>query len=106
MHKKYGDCYHFNQQRDGAELSLALSLQTNKGVKNMSIYIDSYNIRVEGEEENSKNKKASLEEKMSMSSKDGMNSKAFIDMVEQISDSHDARCDIHFKVMLKQHRYE
>ena len=47
----------------------------------MSIYIDSYDIRVEGEEENSKNKKAPLVEKMSMSSKDGMNSKAFIDMV-------------------------
>ena len=71
----------------------------------MSIYIDSYDIRVEGEEENSKNKKAPLEEKMSMSSEDGMNSKAFIDMVEQIGDSHDARCDVHFTVVLTQHRY-
>ena len=106
MHKKYGDCYHFNQQRDGAELSLALSLQTNKGVKNMSIYIDSYNIRVDGYDYNSKTKKDVPAEKANMSSKDGMNSKAFIDMVEQISDSHDARCDVHFKVMLKQHRYE
>ena len=48
----------------------------------MSIYIDSYNIKIEGEDNNSKNKKAPIVEKMSMSSKDGMNSKAFIDMVE------------------------
>ena len=71
----------------------------------MSIYIDSYDIRVEGEDHDSKNKKAPLVEKMSMSSKDGMNSKAFIDLVEQIGDSHDARCDVHFKVIMKQHGY-
>ena len=90
------------------ELSLELGsislTQTKKGVS-MSIYIDSYDIRVEGEDHDSKNKKAPLVEKMSMSSKDGMNSKAFIDMVEQIGDSHDARCDVHFKVIMKQHRY-
>ena len=40
-----------------------------------------------------------------MTSKDGMNSKAFIDLVEQIGDSHDARCDVHFTVVMKQHRY-
>jgi len=71
----------------------------------MSIYIDSYDIRVEGEDHDSKNKKAPLVEKMSMSSKDGMNSKAFIDMVEQIGDSHDSHCDIHIDVIMKQHRY-
>ena len=71
----------------------------------MSIYIDSYSIRVEGEDYNSKNKKAPLVEKMSVSSKDGMNSKAFIDMVEQIADSHDANCDVHCHITLKQHRY-
>ena len=80
-----------------------LNKQT-KGVS-MSIYIDSYDIRVEGEEENSKNKKAPLEEKMSMSSEDGMNSKAFIDLVEQIGDSHDANCEIDVQVTMKQHRY-
>ena len=40
-----------------------------------------------------------------MSSKDGMNSKAFIDMVEQIGDSHDSHCAIHIDVTMKQHRY-
>ena len=43
--------------------------------------------------------------KLNMSSKDGMNSKAFIDMVEQIGDSHDSHCDIHIDVIMKQHRY-
>ena len=71
----------------------------------MSIYIDSYDIRVEGEDHDSKNKKAPLVEKMSVSSKDGMNSKAFVDLVEQIGNSHDAMCDVHFKVIMKQHRY-
>ena len=71
----------------------------------MSIYIDSYNIKIEGEDNNSKNKKAPIVEKMSMSSKDGMNSKNFIDMVEQIGDSHDANCEIDVQVTMKQHRY-
>ena len=71
----------------------------------MSIYIDSYDIRVEGEDHDSKSKKPPLVEKLKMSSKDGMNSKAFIDMVEQIGDSHDARCDVHCHITLKQHRY-
>ncbi len=43
--------------------------------------------------------------KLNMSSEDGMNSKAFIDLVEQIGDSHDANCDIHIDVIMKQHRY-
>ena len=71
----------------------------------MSIYIDSYNIRVDGEDHDSKSKKAPIINKLSMTSKDGMNSKAFIDMVEQIGDSHDARCDVHFTVVMKQHSY-
>ena len=71
----------------------------------MSIYIDSYDIRVEGEDHDSKSKKPPLVEKLKMSSKDGMNSKAFIDLVEQIGDSHDANCDIHIDVIMKQHRY-
>ena len=71
----------------------------------MSIYIDKYNIKIEGEDNNSKNKKAPIVEKMSMSSKDGMNSKNFIDMVEQIGDSHDANCEIDVQVTMKQHRY-
>ena len=71
----------------------------------MSIYIDSYNIKIEGEDNNSKNKKAPIVEKMSMSSKDGMNSKNFIDMVEAIADSHDANCEIDVQVTMKQHRY-
>ena len=71
----------------------------------MSIYIDSYNIKIEGEDNNSKNKKAPIVEKMSMSSKDGMNSKNFIDMVEAIADSHNANCEIDVQVTLKQHRY-
>ena len=71
----------------------------------MSIQIDSYNIKIEGEDNNSKNKKAPIVEKMSMSSKDGMNSKNFIDMVEAIADSHDANCEIDVQVTMKQHRY-
>ena len=71
----------------------------------MSIYIDKYNIKIEGEDNNSKNKKAPIVEKMSMSSKDGMNSKNFIDMVEAIADSHDANCEIDVQVTMKQHRY-
>ena len=71
----------------------------------MSIYIDSYNIKIEGEDNNSKNKKAPIVEKMSMSSKDGMNSKNFIDMDEAIADSHNANCEIDVQVTLKQHRY-
>ena len=71
----------------------------------MSIYIDSYNIKIEGEDNNSKNKKPPIVEKMSMSSKDGINSKNFIDMVEQIGDSHDANCEIDVQVTMKQHRY-
>ena len=71
----------------------------------MSIYIDSYSVKIEGEDNNSKNKKAPIVEKMSMSSKDGMNSKNFIDMVEQIGDSHDANCEIDVQVTMKQHRY-
>ena len=71
----------------------------------MSIYIDKYNIKIEGEDNNSKNKKAPIVEKMSMSSKDGMNSKNFIDMVEAIADRHDANCEIDVQVTMKQHRY-
>ena len=71
----------------------------------MSIYIDSYSVKIEGEDNNSKNKKAPIVEKMSMSSKDGMNSKNFIDMVEAIADSHDANCEIDVQVTMKQHRY-
>ena len=71
----------------------------------MSIYIDKYNIKIEGEDNNSKNKKAPIVEIMSMSSKDGMNSKNFIDMVEAIADSHDANCEIDVQVTMKQHRY-
>ena len=71
----------------------------------MSIYIDSYNIKIEGEDHEANSKKAPIVDKLNMSSKDGMNSKAFIDMVEQIGDSHDARCDVHFTVTMKQHSY-
>ena len=71
----------------------------------MSIYIDSYSVKIEGEDHDAKGKEKPIVTKMNMSSKDGMNSKAFIDMVEQIGDSHDARCDVHFKVIMKQHRY-
>ena len=70
----------------------------------MSIYIDSYSIKILGQS-SSKSKNAPLVDKMNMSSEDGMNSKAFIDLVEQIGDSHDARCDVHFTVVMKQHRY-
>ena len=49
-------------------------------------------------------KKAEVE-KANMVSTDGMNSKNFVDMVEAIADSHDANCDVHVHVTLKQHRY-
>ena len=71
----------------------------------MSIYIDSYSVKIEGEDHKAKGRAKPMVEKLKMSSKDGMNSKAFIDLVEQIGDSHDARCDVHFKVIMKQHRY-
>ena len=71
----------------------------------MSIYIDKYNIKIEGEDHEAKGKEKPIVTKMNMSSKDGMNSKAFIDMVEQIGDSHDSHCDIHIDVIMKQHRY-
>ena len=71
----------------------------------MSIYIDSYSVKIEGEDHEAKGKVKPIVNKLNMSSKDGMNSKAFIDLVEQIGDSHDARCDVHFKVIMKQHRY-
>ena len=71
----------------------------------MSIYIDSYSVKIEGEDHEAKGKVKPIVNKLNMSSKDGMNSKAFIDMVEQIGVSHDARCDVHFKVIMKQHRY-
>ena len=71
----------------------------------MSIYIDSYNIKIEGEDHDAKGKEKPIVTKMNMSSKDGMNSKNFIDMVEQIGDSHDSHCDIHIDVIMKQHRY-
>ena len=70
----------------------------------MSIYIDSYNIKILGQS-SSKSKNAPLVDKMNMSSEDGMNSKAFIDLVEQIGDSHDANCEIDVQVTMKQHRY-
>ena len=71
----------------------------------MSIYIDSYNIKIEGEDHESKQKVKPIVNKMNMSSSDGMNSKNFIDMVEQISDSHDAGCNVHLQVTMKQHKY-
>ncbi len=71
----------------------------------MSIYIDSYSVKIEGEDHKAKGRAKPMVNKLNMSSKDGMNSKAFIDLVEQIGDSHDARCDVHFKVIMKQHRY-
>ena len=70
----------------------------------MSIYIDSYSIKILGQS-SSKSKNAHLVYKMNMSSEDGMNSKAFIDLVEQIGDSHDANCEIDVQVTMKQHRY-
>ena len=71
----------------------------------MSIYIDSYSVKIEGEDHKSKGKVKPMVNKLNMSSEDGMNSKAFIDMVEQIGDSHDSHCDIHIDVIMKQHRY-
>ena len=71
----------------------------------MSIYIDSYSVKIEGEDHKAKGRAKPMVNKLNMSSKDGMNSKAYIDLVEQIGDSHDARCDVHFKVIMKQHRY-
>ena len=71
----------------------------------MSIYIDKYNIKIEGEDHEAKGKEKPIVNKMNMSSKDGMNSKNFIDMVEQIGDSHDANCEIDVQVTMKQHRY-
>ena len=71
----------------------------------MSIYIDSYSVKIEGEDHKAKGKAKPIVNKLNMSSKDGMNSKAFIDMVEQIADSHDANCDVHCHITLKQHRY-
>ena len=41
----------------------------------MSIYIDSYNIKIEGEDHEAKGKEKPIVTKMNMSSKDGMNSK-------------------------------
>ena len=78
--------------------------QTKKGVSR-SIYIDSYSVKIEGEDHKAKGKVKPMVNKLNMSSKDGMNSKAFIDMVEQIGDSHDSHCDIHIDVIMKQHRY-
>ncbi len=74
----------------------------------MSIYIDSYKIDVKGisnitTAKGAKN--APLVDKANFVSTDGMNSKAFVDMVEQIADSHDANCDVHCHITLKQHRY-
>ena len=71
----------------------------------MSIYIDSYSVKIEGEDHKAKGKAKPIVNKLNMSSEDGMNSKAFIDLVEQIGDSHDANCDIHIAVIMKQHRY-
>ena len=70
----------------------------------MSIYIDSYNIVIRGEEWKDgkcKNKNAL---KSNWASDEGMNSKAFIDMVEQISDSTASGADIHVAVTLNNHR--
>jgi len=71
----------------------------------MSIYIDSYSVKIEGEDHEAKGKVKPIVNKLNMSSKDGMNSKNFIDMVEQIGDSHDSHCAIHIDVTMKQHRY-
>ena len=74
----------------------------------MSIYIDSYKIDVKGIPNRTTAKgakNAPLVDKANFVSTDGMNSKAFIDMVEQIGDSHDSHCDIHIDVIMKQHRY-
>ena len=71
----------------------------------MSIYIDSYSVKIEGEDHKAKGRAKPMVNKLNMSSKDGMNSKAFIDMVEQIGDSHDANCEIDVQVTMKQHRY-
>ena len=71
----------------------------------MSIYIDSYSVKIEGEDHKAKGRAKPMVNKLNMSSKDGMNSKAFVDLVEQIGNSHDAMCDVHFKVIMKQHRY-
>ena len=74
----------------------------------MSIYIDSYKIDVKGIPNRTTAKgakNAPLVDKMNMSSEDGMNSKTFIDLVEQIGDSHDANCEIDVQVTMKQHRY-
>ena len=74
----------------------------------MSIYIDSYKIDIKGLSDRATAKaaqKAPLVEKANMVSTDGMNSKNFVDMVEAIADSHDANCDVHVHVTLKQHRY-
>ena len=71
----------------------------------MSIYIDSYSVKIEGEDHRAKGRAKPMVNKLNMSSEDGMNSKAFIDLVEQIGDSHDANCEIDVQVTMKQHRY-
>ena len=80
-----------------------LNKQT-KGVS-MSIYIDSYSVKIEGEDHEAKGKVKPIVNKLNMSSKDGMNSKNFIDMVDQIGDSHYANCEFDVQVTMKEHRY-
>ena len=70
----------------------------------MSIYIDSYNIKIKGEEWKNGKCKDKNALKSNWASDEGMSSKAFIDMVEQISDSTDSGASIHIDVTLNNHR--
>ena len=69
----------------------------------MSIYIDNYTISVKGKDE----PKAKTEtEKVSLKSSEGIGSRAFIDLVEQMQDGHDCGCEISVAVTMKQHDYK
>lgn len=70
------------------------------------MYIDKYNIKVIGQEYDSKKEKYINDiTKVNINSTEGLNHKKFFPMLEEIVDAHEG-CDVQFDITIKQHEYE
>ena len=70
------------------------------------MYIDKYNIKIIGQQYNSKKEKYDNNLiKVTLNSTDGIHSKKFIPMLEELIDAHEGH-ELELDIKIKQHQYE
>ena len=70
------------------------------------MFIDKYNIKVIGQEYNSKKDKYDNDlTKLTLNSNEGLNVKKFIPMLDEIMDANDG-CHLELDITIKQHQYD